>query len=72
MLIAYRARSADDARSACDVLAAAGITTHIPDPTYAGLAGERPIGVIPVLVDNRCLGSARRALRRWDSAKVRT
>ena len=72
MLIAYRARDADDARTACDVLAAAGITTHVPDPRNAGVTGGDQSDFIPVLVDNRCLGSARRALRRWTSEKSRT
>ena len=63
MQIAYRARNADDARNARDVLAAAGITSHIPDPT--GVAPDGQIEVVPVLVDNRSLGPARRALDRW-------
>ena len=72
MLIAYRARSADDARNACDVLAAAGIATHVPDRINVGFAGSGQIEIIPVLVDNRSLGSARRALQRWIGEKART
>jgi hypothetical protein len=71
MQIAYRARNADDARSARDVLAAAGITAHIPDPEHAGPAGGGQLEIVPVLVDNRCLGPARRAIQRWISETER-
>lgn len=68
MLIAYRARNSDDARIACNVLAAAGITSHVPDPQRASHAGGQ-LGTVAVLVDNRCLGPARRALQRWITEK---
>jgi hypothetical protein len=65
MQIVYRARTPDDARSARDVLAAAGITAHIPDPAPADSTSSGHLDVVPVLVDNRCLGPARRALQEW-------
>lgn len=74
MQIAYRARNAEDARSARDVLTAAGITSHIPDPDpdhAASTAGGQP-EIVPVLVDNRCLGPARRALQLWLDKNART
>jgi hypothetical protein len=71
MLIAYRARNSDDARAACNVLAAAGITSHIPDPDHRSHVDGQP-EVVAVLVDNRCLGAARRALQRWISEKARS
>ena len=66
MQIAYRARDAADARDAQAVLAAAGITSHIPDPEHAGSAGGGKLEIV-VLVDNVRLGPARRALQLWIS-----
>jgi hypothetical protein len=71
MLVAYRAQNSDDARAACNVLAAAGITSHIPDPEHRSHA-DGQLEIIEVLVDNRCLGPARRALQRWLSEKARS
>ena len=71
MLIVYRAQNSDDARTACDVLAAAGITAHIPDPQHTSHAAGQ-LEIVAVLVDNRCLGPARRALQRWISEKARS
>jgi hypothetical protein len=72
MQIAYRARNTDDARSARDALAAAGITSHIPDQTQPASSEVGQLQVVPVLVDNRCLGAARRALELWMREHVRT
>ena len=66
MQIAYRARRIADARSACSLLEKAGIAAHIADQALWEVAGERQgADVIRVLVDNRALDKARRALRDW-------
>lgn len=66
MQIAYRARGIEDARAACSLLAAAGIDAHIADQPLWDVAGQRlEADVIRVLVDNRKLDNARRALRDW-------
>lgn len=71
MLIVYRAENPDDARAACNVLAAAGITSHIPDRQRTSDAGDQ-LETVAVLVDNRCLGPARRALQRWIGERERS
>jgi hypothetical protein len=66
MQIAYRARCIEDARSAYKLLANAGIEAHIADQALWEIAGQRDdADVIRVLVDNRSLDDARRALRDW-------
>lgn len=66
MQIAYRARGIEDARTACSLLASVGIDAHIADQGLWEVAGNRPeADVIRVLVDNRKLDKARRALRDW-------
>jgi hypothetical protein len=66
MQIAYRARGIQDARSARSLLESAGIDAHIADESLWEIAGERAeADVIRVLVDNRKLDKARRALRDW-------
>jgi len=64
--VAYRATSLADAHRARDVLAEAHIESHIADEAlwaHAGLAGSTD-SVIRVMVDNRCMDQARRALKR--------
>jgi hypothetical protein len=66
MQIVYRARHIADARSACTVLERAGIAAHIADQELWEVAGQRQTAdVIRVLVDNRSLDKARRALREF-------
>lgn len=66
MQIAYRARRIADARTACSLLASAGIDAHIADQALWEVAGQRQeADVIRVLVDNRSVDKARRALRAW-------
>jgi len=66
MQVAYRARRIDDARAACSLLEKAGIAAHIADQALWEIAGQRQdADVIRVLVDNRSLDRARRALREW-------
>ena len=66
MQIVYRARGIDDARTAQSLLASVGIDAHIADQALWEVAGQRPeADVIRVLVDNRKLDKARRALREW-------
>lgn len=66
MQIAYRARGIEEARGACSLLASAGIDAHIADQTLWDVAGQRAeADVIRVLVDNRRLDNARRALREF-------
>lgn len=72
MQVVYRARSIADARSASGVLAGAGIVSHIADQFLWGVAGQRPdADVIRVLVDNRRLDKARRALEVWAQTRER-
>lgn len=69
MQTVYRARCLADARSACTALAAIGIPAHIADQELWEIAGQRrDADVIRVLVDNRRLDKARRALRTWSEA----
>jgi len=71
MQIVYRARSLAAAQSASSVLAQAGITCHIADEALWNIAGQRAeADVIRVLVDNRLLDHARRALRAWQQAQA--
>ena len=66
MQIAYRARGIEEARGVCSMLASAGIDAHIADEALWEVAGQRQeADVIRVLVDNRRLDKARRALREW-------
>lgn len=66
MQIAYRARCIADARDIHAVLAGAGITAHIADQALWDIAGQRrDADVIRVLVDNRRLDKARRAIQCW-------
>lgn len=70
MQIAYRARGIEDARTACSLLASVGIDAHIADQGLWEVAGSRPeADVIRVLVDNRKLDKARRALRDWATGR---
>lgn len=70
MQIAYRARGIEDARTACSLLASVGIDAHIADQGLWEVAGHRPeADVIRVLVDNRKLDKARRALRDWATGR---
>lgn len=70
MQIAYRARGIDDARTACSLLQSVGIDAHIADQTLWEVAGSRQeADVIRVLVDNRKLDKARRALRDWAACR---
>ena len=72
MQVVYRARSIVDARTACDVLANAGIAAHIADQALWAIAGQRPdADVIRVLVDNRRLDKARRTVEGWVQTKTR-
>jgi len=71
MQIAYRARHISDARSAHSLLEKAGIAAHIADQELWDIAGQRKdADVIRVLVDNRSLDKARRALRAWIASQV--
>lgn len=73
MQIAYRARGIEDARTACSLLASVGIDAHIADQGLWEVAGHRPeADVIRVLVDNRKLDKARRALRDWATGRENT
>jgi len=66
MLIAYRARSLADAQRARDVLAHAGVAAHVADEALWSTVGDlQGSDFIRVLVDNRYLDRARRALRSW-------
>lgn len=70
MHIAYRARGIEDARTAVSLLASIGIDAHIADQSLWEVAGHRPeADVIRVLVDNRELDRARRALRDWATGR---
>jgi hypothetical protein len=60
MQIVYRATTVVGAQQARDLLAAAGIATHVTEQTQKD-SSER--GVIHVLVDNRMLDRARRTIR---------
>ncbi|HET8935405.1 MAG TPA: hypothetical protein VFN67_18285 [Polyangiales bacterium] len=52
------------------MLASAGIDAHIADETLWEVAGQRQeADVIRVLVDNRRLDKARRALRAWAASR---
>jgi hypothetical protein len=69
MQIAYRARSLLDAQRARDVLAHAGVAAHVADEELWNTEGDlQGADCIRVLVDNRYLDRARRALRRWKHA----
>jgi hypothetical protein len=57
MQIVYRAKNLVEAEKARDLLVNAGIATHIADPTVAD--------VVSVLVDNRSVDRARRAIAAW-------
>jgi hypothetical protein len=71
MQTVYRARNLADARSACTALAAVGIPAHIADQELWEIAGLRQdADVIRVLVDNRRLDKARRALLAWSPAQT--
>ena len=66
MHIAYRARSLAEAQRARDVLARAGVAAHVADEALWNTEGElQGADFIRVLVDNRYLDRARRALRHW-------
>jgi hypothetical protein len=66
MQIAYRARSLLDAQRARDVLARAGVAAHVADEELWNTEGDlQGADFIRVLVDNRYLDRARRALRSW-------
>jgi len=66
MQVAYRAKSLAEAHGARDVLERAGIDTHVADELLWAHAGVLQDGnVIRVLVDNRQVDHARRALRNW-------
>jgi hypothetical protein len=70
MQTVYRARSHADACNARTVLAGIGISSHIADKELWELAGtRRDADIIRVLVDNRRLDQARRALRDWMRAR---
>lgn len=72
MQVVYRARSIADARTACGLLADVGIAAHIADQALWSLAGQRQdADVIRVLVDNRRLDKARRALAGWVQTRTR-
>jgi hypothetical protein len=60
MQIVYRAKSLISAQRARDLLEAAGITSHVADQGPSR-AGDHEI--IHVLVDNRMLDRARRAIQ---------
>jgi hypothetical protein len=71
MQVVYRARDLVDAQSARDVLVGAGIPTHIADQLLWETAGiETSTDMIRVLVDNRCVDQARRAIAAWRSGKA--
>jgi hypothetical protein len=64
MHIAYRAKNLAEAQRARDVLARAGITAHVADEALWNNEGDlQGADFIRVLVDNRDLDRARRALR---------
>ena len=69
--IVFRGRSADEAQSVHAYLTGVGIAAHISDTGAAELTGgaQQPNDGFRVLVDNRCLDQARRALQRWQHAK---
>jgi Putative prokaryotic signal transducing protein len=61
MQVVYHAKDLVDAETARDVLVGAGIPTHIADQVLSD--------AIRVLVDNRCVDQARRAIAAWRSGK---
>jgi hypothetical protein len=71
MQIAYRGRNAEDARGAREVLAAAGITAFVPDPEPTATRAGGTLAEVRVLVDNRLLDRARRALVPWIGERKR-
>jgi hypothetical protein len=62
MQVVYRAKDLVEAQSARDFLVDAGIPTHIADPVLSEM--------VRVLVDNRCVDQARRAIAAWRSGKA--
>jgi hypothetical protein len=54
-----------DAQHAQQVLDGCGIKSHIADEAHAVAAEVRPTHAIRVMVDNRVLDRARRALDAW-------
>ena len=69
MQVAYRARNLADAQSARQLLTSIGIPTHIPDQAQCDTAEDsQGSSLIRVLVDNRFVDDARRAIQRWLAA----
>jgi hypothetical protein len=69
MQIVYRARSLADANRARDFLVNLGISAHVADENRWNVEGQLPSNeMIRVMVDNRRLDSARRALHNWKPA----
>jgi Putative prokaryotic signal transducing protein len=65
MQTVHRARSLADAQNARDVLVRCGVTAHIADEVFWGTGELSGTDAIRVMVDNRSVDRARRALQAW-------
>lgn len=65
MQVVHRAKSLADAHDASDVLVGCGIVSHIADEALWNVGELQGTDAIRVLVDNRWVDRARRALTAW-------